>query len=139
MPLAGAPNVRGQRLDDCSSGTGYFESILEACVPAWPPGMPFCGERLDSGRSIPLLTVAAYTPLVFYRYGYTFTCSKGTFCQATDSSARKEHPLQAHYEMLLAYLGWTDAGRVIAPGVWPAGAVSGTAYPQKAYELGHSL
>ncbi len=56
-----------------------------------------------------------------------------------DSSARKEQPLQAHYEMLLDYLGWTDAGRVIAPGVWPAGAVSGTAYPQKAYELGRSL
>ncbi len=56
-----------------------------------------------------------------------------------DSSPRKEHPMQAHYEMLLDYLGWTDAGRVIAPGVWPAGAISSTAYPQKAYELGHSL
>jgi multimeric flavodoxin WrbA len=56
-----------------------------------------------------------------------------------DSSRRKEHPIQAHDEMLLDYLGWTDAGRVIAPGVWPAGAISGTEYPRKAYELGHSL
>ncbi len=56
-----------------------------------------------------------------------------------DNSARKEHPMQAHYEMLLDYLGWKDAGRVIAPGVWPAGSVNGTPYPQKAYELGRSL
>lgn len=56
-----------------------------------------------------------------------------------DNAARKEHPLLAHYEMLLAYLGWTDAGRVIAPGVWPAGAVNGTPYPQQAYALGKSL
>ncbi len=56
-----------------------------------------------------------------------------------DNNARKEKPIQVHYEMLLDYLGWTDAGRVIAPGVWPAGAVNATAYPQKAYELGKSL
>ena len=56
-----------------------------------------------------------------------------------DNAARKERPLLAHYEMLLDYLGWTDAGRVIAPGVWPAGAVNGTPYPQQAYALGKSL
>ena len=50
-----------------------------------------------------------------------------------DNAARKERPLLAHYEMLLSYLGWTDAGRIVAPGVWPAGAVNSTPYPQKAY------
>ena len=56
-----------------------------------------------------------------------------------DNAARKERPLLAHYEMLLSYLGWTDAGRIVAPGVWPAGAVNSTPYPQKAYELGKKL
>lgn len=56
-----------------------------------------------------------------------------------DNAARKERPLLAHYEMLLDYLGWSDAGRVIAPGVWPAGAVNGTPFPQQAYALGKSL
>ena len=49
------------------------------------------------------------------------------------------HQYLTHYEVLLEYLGWTDAGRVIAPGVWPAGSVSSTPYPHKAYELGRSL
>ncbi|MBQ9407325.1 MAG: flavodoxin family protein [Desulfovibrio sp.] len=56
-----------------------------------------------------------------------------------DNAARKEQPLVTHYEMLLEYLGWTDAGRVIAPGVWPAGAINSTSYPQQAYTLGKSL
>ena len=56
-----------------------------------------------------------------------------------DNSSRKEHPIQAHYEMLLSYLGWTDAGRIIAPGVWPVGSVNSTSFPKKAYELGKNL
>ena len=54
-------------------------------------------------------------------------------------SARNESPILTHYEVLLDYLGWTDAGRVIAHGVWPAGAVERTAFPQQAYALGRSL
>ncbi len=53
-----------------------------------------------------------------------------------DTSAAEAVPIEKHYEVLLNYLGWTDAGRVIASGVWPAGAVKRTDYPQKAYELG---
>lgn len=48
-------------------------------------------------------------------------------------------PIQTHYEVLLDYLGWEDAGRVIAPGVWPAGAIKNTPYPDQAYQLGKSL
>lgn len=54
-------------------------------------------------------------------------------------SARDESPILTHYEVLLEYLGWTDAGRVIAPSVWPAGSVKHTDYPNKAYALGKSL
>ena len=56
-----------------------------------------------------------------------------------NSSERDASPILTHYEVLLDYLGWTDAGRVIAPGVWTAGSISRTSFPQQAYELGKSL
>ena len=56
-----------------------------------------------------------------------------------NSAASEAVPIKSHYEVLLRYLGWTDAGRVIAPGVWPIGAIKGTRYPKDAYELGKSI
>ena len=48
-------------------------------------------------------------------------------------------PMISHYHTLLYYLGWEDCGMVIAPGMWPTGAVNKTEYSRKAYELGHNL
>ena len=48
-------------------------------------------------------------------------------------------PIKSHYEVLLKYLGWTDAGQVIASGVWPVGAIKSTKYPDQAYQLGKSI
>ncbi len=56
-----------------------------------------------------------------------------------DRDARKRRVLTDYYEMLLDYHGWTDAGRLIAPGCWPAGAINATDLPQQAYNLGNSL
>lgn len=56
-----------------------------------------------------------------------------------DTSASKAQPIISHYETLLNYLGWSDAGQIIAPGVWMEGAVNSTQYPQKAYELGKNI
>ena len=56
-----------------------------------------------------------------------------------NTSAREASPILTHYDVLLEYMGWTEAGRVIAPGVWPAGSVNGTEYPRQAYELGRKL
>lgn len=56
-----------------------------------------------------------------------------------NNSTQYEQPIITYYEQLLNYLGWTDAGRVIAPGVWTAGSVLNTKFPQQAYELGRSL
>lgn len=53
-----------------------------------------------------------------------------------NSSPRQALPITSHYDTLLDYLGWTDAGRVIAPGIWTAGSIKSTHYPQMAYELG---
>lgn len=56
-----------------------------------------------------------------------------------ETSAAVAEPIKSHYDALLNYLGWKDAGQIIVPGVWPAGAVNGTEYVKQAYELGKSL
>ena len=56
-----------------------------------------------------------------------------------DNDKRKEKAITDHYEILLDYLGWSDAGKIIAPGVWPVGAVIHTKYPELAYLLGRSV
>ena len=47
-------------------------------------------------------------------------------------------PMISHYRTLLDYLEWQDCGMVVASGMWPAGAVEGTEYSRKAYELGRN-
>ena len=56
-----------------------------------------------------------------------------------DTSAKEAQPIISHYETLLNYLGWSDAGKVIASGVWTEGSVNQTQYPKQAYELGKKL
>lgn len=56
-----------------------------------------------------------------------------------DTNPEEAKPMTAHYKTLLDYLGWEDRGMVIAPGMWPAGAVQNTQYSQQAYDLGKSL
>ena len=56
-----------------------------------------------------------------------------------NTAASEAMPIKSHYDVLLKYLGWTDAGQVIAPGVWPVGAIKGTKYPEQAYRLGKNL
>lgn len=56
-----------------------------------------------------------------------------------NTAASEAVPIEAHYDVLLKYLGWEDAGRIIVPGVWPAGAVKHTDYPEQAYKLGKNI
>lgn len=56
-----------------------------------------------------------------------------------NTAVSEAEPIRSHYDVLLKYLGWSDAGRVIARGVWPVGAVNRTKYPAQAYQLGKSL
>ncbi len=56
-----------------------------------------------------------------------------------NTSPTEAEPIKKHYEILLNYLGWQDAGQIIASGVWPVGAVNNTNYPQQAYELGKNI
>ena len=61
------------------------------------------------------------------------------FMTYADTGAAEAAPIKSHYEVLLNYLGWEDAGQIIVPGVWPAGAVDLTDYPKQAYELGKTV
>lgn len=56
-----------------------------------------------------------------------------------NTDPKEAEPMISHYKTLLDYLGWQDRGMVIAPGMWPAGAVQNTKYSRQAYELGKSL
>ena len=56
-----------------------------------------------------------------------------------DTSRKEAEPMLVHYHTLMDYLGWTSVGEVVAPGVWTAGSVRNTDYPQQAYQLGRSL
>ena len=56
-----------------------------------------------------------------------------------DTSIKEAMPIKSHYETLINYLGWQDAGQIIASGVWPVGAVNHTEYPKQAYELGKNI
>ena len=44
-----------------------------------------------------------------------------------------------HFQTLVEYMGWKEAGTIIAPGVWSAGSIQKTQYGENAYQLGLSL
>lgn len=72
--------------------------------------------------------------------GYIHVSKKAVLMVSyANNSPRDESPIRTHYEVLLDYLGWKDAGRIIAPGVWPVGAIDNTQFPQQAYQLGKSI
>lgn len=56
-----------------------------------------------------------------------------------DTSPKEAEPIINHYETLLRYLGWSDAGKIIASGVWTEGDAARTQYPKAAYELGKNI
>ena len=65
---------------------------------------------------------------------------KAAFLMTYANTSRKEvEPMLVHYHTLMDYLGWTSVGEVVALGVWTAGSVRNTDYPQQAYQLGKSL
>lgn len=65
---------------------------------------------------------------------------KGVLLMTYANTAKKQAiPIESHYDTLLDYLGWKDAGRVVAPGVWTEGSIRNTEFPQMAYRLGKSI
>ena len=65
---------------------------------------------------------------------------KAVFMMAYADTAKSEaEAMTAHYKTLIRYLGWQDAGLVIASGVWTAGSIKNTKYGEEAYKLGESV
>ena len=81
--------------------------------------------------------------VVFATPMYYFSISaqkKAAFLMTYADTAKKEaEPMLVHYHTLMDYLGWTSVSEVVASGVWTAGSVRNTDYPQQAYQLGRSL
>lgn len=65
---------------------------------------------------------------------------KAVFMMAyADTSESEAEAMTVHYKTLIKYLGWKDAGMVIAPGVWTAGSIKNTKYGDDAYKLGKTI
>ena len=65
---------------------------------------------------------------------------KAVFMMAyADNSKSEAEAMTVHYKTLIKYLGWKDAGMVIAPGVWTAGSIKNTKYGEDAYKLGKNI
>lgn len=65
---------------------------------------------------------------------------KTAFLMAYANTGEKDaEAMRVHYQILVDYLGWTDMGSVIAPGVWTAGTIRNTKYGDEAYRLGRNL
>ena len=77
----------------------------------------------------------------FYAINGQIHVSKKTALLMTyaDTAAKEAQPIISHYETLINYLGWEDCGRVIASGVWTAGSVKNTKFPEQAYKLGKNI
>lgn len=78
----------------------------------------------------------------FYAINYKLMDSgkKGVFLMAYANTAKSEaEPMLMHYHQLLKYLGMTDAGTVVAPGIWPIGAINNTSYTRQSYILGKNI
>lgn len=61
------------------------------------------------------------------------------FLTYADTSEKVALPVKSHYEAILDYLNWTNAGCIVVPGVWEEGNINHTHYPKLAYELGKNL
>ena len=78
----------------------------------------------------------------FYAINYKLMDSgkKGVFLMAYANTAKEgAEPMLMHYHQLLKYLGMTDAGTVVAPGMWPVGAIDNSKYLTDCYNLGKNL
>ena len=99
--------------------------------------------------------IAFVTPLYYYGmsaqlktvvdrfYGKNSELSGGKrtvlLAASADDSDWTMAALERHYETILRYLGWGDAGRVLAMGCGDRAAIEQTDFPEQAYRLGKSL
>lgn len=75
----------------------------------------------------------------FYSVNYALTKSRkraALLVTAADDREETIAPLRSHYQRILSYLSWEDAGVVAAPGCSSPMNLERTRYPEQAYQLG---
>ena len=75
----------------------------------------------------------------FYSVNYALTKSRkraALLVTAADDREETIAPLRSHYQRILSYLSWEDAGVVAAPGSSSPMNLERTRYPEQAYQLG---
>lgn len=58
---------------------------------------------------------------------------------AWNTNDRTMPALVHHYETLVDYMGWSDAGQILAIGCGTRAAIENSDFPRQAYELGRSI
>lgn len=112
-----------------------FEKLREPLIKA--DLIAFATPMYYFGISAQLKTVIDR----FYAINGPLHVSKKAVLMMTyaNSNPKEAQPIIAHYEQLCDYMGWSDVGQIIVPGVWPIGAINHTDAPARAYALGKSL
>lgn len=75
----------------------------------------------------------------FYSVHYALTKNRKRavlLVTAADGHEEAVAPLRSHYQRILSYLSWEDAGVVAALGCSSRGSLERTRYPEQAYQLG---
>jgi multimeric flavodoxin WrbA len=74
----------------------------------------------------------------FYSSNSSLHVKKKAVLMATAYDAQNwtMQALTAHYKTLLRYMGWDDAGMVLATGCGERSAIERTDFPNQAYRLG---
>lgn len=112
-----------------------FEKVRERIIPA--DVAVFATPMYYFGISAQLKAVIDR----FYAInGQIHIPKKAILLMAYANAAKQQaHPIESHYDTLIDYPGWENAGKIIVPGVWPAGSIKSTKYPEMAYSLERSL
>ena len=154
--------IRGAR--EASWDTYRFDAAFEQVAPCLGcdrcgMGSAPCVQKDAMGKLLPELlnsqAVVLVTPLYyfgfsaqikqvidrFYACNYKLTEDKRVFLLATayDRNEWTMEALTVHYETLVCYLQWKDAGRVLAVGCGVRSDIERSQFPQEAYRLGLSL
>ncbi|MCI1665015.1 MAG: flavodoxin family protein [Atopobiaceae bacterium] len=100
--------------------------------------------------------IAFVTPIYYYSYSGRLKCVIDRFyaidsilegsdksgvllATCADTTSESLVNCSASYESLLSYMGWKDAGQVLASGCSKRSDAENSEYPQAAYELGASI
>lgn len=127
--------------DHCGSiGTCIHQDGMEKLIPHLKEAdmVVFATPLYYFGMSAQLKTVIDR----FYSINYELMGSRKKavlLATAYDDKEWTFTALEIHYETVVKYLEWENAGMLLAGGCGDRSAIENSSYPQKAYELGKNI